>query len=126
VQSRPGVGATAGTQPYGLFGPVTLVPYARGLADAPALSASRRCGSRRRFAIHAYVPRGFRVRRARLRIGTAKERRVRTRRKGRRVRVVVDLRNRPRGRVRVRLRLTGPRGRKLTTVRRYRLCTKRA
>src|SRR6185503_14472917 len=111
VQSRPGVGATAGTQPYGLFGPVTLTPYARGLADTPALAASRRCGSRRRFAIHAYVPRGFRVRRASLRIGTAKARRVRSRRSGRRVRVVVDLRSRPKGRVRVRVRLTPRRGR---------------
>src|SRR4051794_16262535 len=71
LRSRPGVGATPGTQPYGLFGPVTLVPVARGRADAPALAASRRCGSRRRFAIHAYVPKRFRVRRARLRIGTA-------------------------------------------------------
>ena len=126
VQSRPALPATAGTQPYGLFGPIRLVPYARGLADAPALAASRRCGSRRRFAIHAYVPRRFRVRRARLRIGAAKEHRVRARRSGRRVRVVVDLRHRPKGHVRVRVRLVSTRGRTLTTVRRYRLCTKRA
>src|SRR4051812_46592249 len=127
VQSRPGVGATPGTQPYGLFGPVALVPYARGVADRPLLPASsRRCGSRRRFAIHAYVPKRFRIRRARLRIGSAKERRVRARRTGRRVRVVVNLRGRPRGPARVRLRLTGPRGRTLTTIRRYRLCARRS
>src|SRR4051794_38791290 len=125
LQSRPALAATNGTQPYGLFGPVALVPFARGLADAPALTASRRCGSRRRFAIHAYVPRRFRIRRARLRIGSAKERRVRARRSGRRLRVVVDLRTRPRGPVKVRLRLVGTK-RTLTTIRRYRLCTKRS
>jgi len=126
-QSRPAFGATPGTQPYGLFGPVSLEPYASGVADLPLLPASsRRCSSRRRFAIHAYVPRRFGIRRARLRIGTAKERRVRARRAGRRVRVVVNLRGRPRGAVRVRLRLTGPRGRTLTTIRRYRLCAKRS
>src|SRR4051794_1395788 len=127
VQSRPGVGATPGTQAYGLFGPVSLVPYARGVADRPLLPASsRRCGSRRRFAIHACVPKRFRIRRARVRIGSAKERRVRARRTGRRVRVVVNLRGRPRGPARVRLRLTGPRGRTLTTIRRYRLCARRS
>jgi hypothetical protein len=109
-------------QPYGLIGPVRLIPYDKAtLAKLP-----RSCTSRRVFAIHVRAPRGFRLRSAALRVGS-RSRKVKARRvSGRRLRVVVDLRRRPMGTTRVRLVIRGARGRTVRTTRTYRLCAKTA
>lgn len=106
-------------QPYGLIGPVRLVP----VAEAKLATVALRCASKRRFAIHVRSPRGFRVRSATLRIGK-RTRRVKVTRAGRLLRVVVDLRGQPEGRERVRLVVRGADGRTVRTARAYKLCVR--
>jgi hypothetical protein len=107
-------------QPYGIIGPVRLIPF----AEATLASLPRSCASRRRFAIRVRVPRGFRARSATLRIGGG-TRRIRLRRQGRRLRATVDLRGRRAGTTRVRLAVRGTGRRTITTTRTYRLCVPR-
>src|SRR4051794_13976147 len=92
--------AQPATQAYGLLGPVRLVPFARATIALPklrALSGSRSCTSRRRFAVHLRAPRGFRARRATLTLN-GRARAARLARRGRRLAVVVDLRGTPKRR----------------------------
>jgi hypothetical protein len=118
--ARYAVFATRATQPYGLLGPVKLVPF----AQATAATVPAACASRRAFPITVRAPRGFRPRSATLRIGS-RSRPAKVRRAGRRLRATVSLRGLPKGRVRVRLTVRGTGGRTVRTVRRYRLCAPR-
>jgi hypothetical protein len=126
-QGRPYGGAAAGqpaTQPYGVIGPVRIVPYGRATITLSRTGIARTCTSRRRITVHLRRPRGFTPKDALVRIG-ASTRAVRARRAGRRIAVVVDLRKLPKGTTRVRVRVRGTRGRPLVTTRTYRLCTRR-
>ena len=101
-------------------------PYgpASNLAAGAAQASAHACASRRRLSIHVAVPRGFRVRTARLTVaGSAHA--IRVRRAGRRLVADVDLRGRAPGSVRVRLSITGRGGRRLATTRSYRTCARR-
>ena len=118
--------AQPATQPYGLLGPVELVPFARATIALPTLRSlsGRRCASRRRFTVHLRAPRGFHARGATVRVN-GRARRVRTRRRGRRVAVVVDLRGLPRRRAVVRVTVRGRGSHRLHTARAYRPCVKK-
>src|SRR4051794_24474971 len=113
--------ALPATQPYGLLGPVRLVPYGRASITLPR--SSRPCTSRRRIAIHVRAPAGFRARTALVRV-RGKLRRLPVRLVRHRLRVVVDLRPLPKGTAHVEIRIRGAR-RSVRTVRTYRLCTPR-
>src|SRR5205085_1547903 len=118
--------AQPATQPYGLLGPVDLVPFARATIALPRLRSlsGRACASRRRSTVHLRAPRGFRARRATIRVN-GHPRRAKVVRRGRRLAVVVDLRGMPRRRAVVRVAVRGRDLRVLRTARAYRPCVAR-
>jgi hypothetical protein len=104
-------------------------PGGRSLGPTPrsaplgalGLPSARRCASRRAFRIRLRMPRGERLRSARLYVNG---RRVRTLR-GRRRTIPVSLRGLPKGTVRVKVVARTRSGRRLVRERRYRTCVAR-
>ena len=93
----------------------------RGDPGGAGGAGGRRCLSRRLIRITLRTPRGFRLRRARVRVSGVKPRRVRIR--GRRV--VVDLRGSAAGRLVVRIDARSRGGRRFSERRAYRTCAPR-
>lgn len=121
-----GVAAAPGNDP-----PPTVVPDPRPPAVAPppgleqflaSLPATRRCLSRRSFRIRLRVPRGVRVREARVHVNG---KRVAVRR-GSRFTAPVDLRRLPRGKFKVKVTIVLADGRKVVGTRTYRTCARKA
>jgi hypothetical protein len=92
------------------------------VAQAFGLPSARRCVSRRRFAIRLRVPRGVRVRSARV---VVNGRTTTARRQGGRFVATVDLRGLRRGRFTVAITVETASGRTLKGSRRYRTCAPR-
>ncbi len=89
------------------------------VATAFGLRSARRCVNRRNFTIRLRPPRGVKVERAIVTVGT---KRPRVRKVGRHFVATVDLRELPKGRFTVRIRILTTSGRTILGSRRYRTC----
>ncbi|MEA2312613.1 MAG: hypothetical protein QOE28_2581, partial [Solirubrobacteraceae bacterium] len=105
-------------------------PALRGAGDCASTSSSviggstgksRRCVSRRHFAIHLRRLKGDRIKRATIYVNHKRVKRVR----GKKTSLPVDLRGLPKGRFTITVTATTAKGRHLRDVRRYRTCTPR-
>jgi dienelactone hydrolase len=117
----PGLGADGGPAAYSYLTDANTPDVLAG-AVVRAPRSSARCSSRRSFLVRLRAPKGDRVVRASVRVGSGRPRISR----GRSItRVRVDLRGRRAGRVTVRISVRTRSGRTFTVVRRYRTCVRR-
>jgi hypothetical protein len=93
------------------------------VATAFGLPSSRRCVSRRNFTIRLRSPRGVKIKRAIVTVGTKTPR---VRKAGGRFVATVDLRGLPKGRFRVKIRILTTSGKTILGSRRYRTCAPRS